>query len=122
GLVGASGSGKSSLLRAGLLPALRAGALPGSEGWPQQLLRPGEAIDPAARVVAVDQLEEVFVLAGDEREAFLDALVATTARVVVCLRADFYGRCAEHRGLAALVGGSQGLVGAMEPDGVRRPA
>jgi DNA-binding SARP family transcriptional activator/WD40 repeat protein len=118
-IVGASGSGKSSLLRAGLLPALRSGALPGSEGWPQQLLRPGEPIDPAARVVAVDQLEEVF---AGEVAGFLDALVAATAhaRVVVCLRADFYGRCAEHRGLAELVSRSQVLVGPMEPDELRR--
>lgn len=32
-LLGASGSGKSSLMQAGLLPRLRAGALPGSENW-----------------------------------------------------------------------------------------
>jgi len=32
-VVGPSGSGKSSLVRAGLLPALQAGALPGSAGW-----------------------------------------------------------------------------------------
>lgn len=32
-VVGASGSGKSSLVRAGLLPALKAGALPGSQRW-----------------------------------------------------------------------------------------
>jgi WD40 repeat protein len=32
-LVGASGSGKSSVLLAGLLPRLKAGALPGSEDW-----------------------------------------------------------------------------------------
>jgi len=32
GIVGASGSGKSSVLRAGVLPALRAGVLPGSSG------------------------------------------------------------------------------------------
>jgi DNA-binding SARP family transcriptional activator/WD40 repeat protein len=118
-IVGASGSGKSSLLRAGLLPALRDGALPGSEGWPQQLLRPGEPIEPAARVVAVDQFEELF---EDEAAGFLDALVAATAyaRVVVCLRADFYGRCAEHRGLAKLASQSQMLVGPMEPDELRR--
>lgn len=118
-IVGASGSGKSSLLRAGLLPALRSGALPGSEGWPQQLLRPGEPIDPTARVVGVDQLEEVF---AGEVVGFLDALVAATAhaRVVVCVRADFYGRCAEHRGLAELVSRSQVLIGPMEPDEVRR--
>ncbi|MGY1620501.1 BTAD domain-containing putative transcriptional regulator [Geodermatophilus sp. SYSU D00691] len=40
-LVGASGSGKSSLLRAGLLASLAAGALPGSDRWPQFVLRPG---------------------------------------------------------------------------------
>lgn len=32
-VVGASGSGKSSAVKAGLIPALRSGALPGSEGW-----------------------------------------------------------------------------------------
>ena len=42
GLVGDSGSGKSSALRAGLLPALAGGVLPGSDRWPQVLLRPGE--------------------------------------------------------------------------------
>jgi WD40 repeat protein len=39
---GASGSGKSSLLRAGLLPAIRAGRLPGSQEWSTILLTPGE--------------------------------------------------------------------------------
>ena len=32
-VVGPSGSGKSSVVKAGLIPALRAGALPGSEKW-----------------------------------------------------------------------------------------
>ncbi|MEX5635109.1 hypothetical protein [Parafrankia sp. FMc2] len=41
-LVGASGSGKSSLLRAGLLPALAGGALAGSAGWPRLVMTPGE--------------------------------------------------------------------------------
>jgi WD40 repeat protein len=40
-VVGPSGSGKSSLVRAGVLPRLRAGALPGSEEWLVQVLRPG---------------------------------------------------------------------------------
>ncbi len=40
-LVGASGSGKSSLLRAGLLASLAAGALPGSASWVRIVLRPG---------------------------------------------------------------------------------
>jgi WD40 repeat protein len=42
GIVGASGSGKSSLVRAGLLPALAAGMLPGSEEWASCVCTPGE--------------------------------------------------------------------------------
>jgi WD40 repeat protein/class 3 adenylate cyclase len=42
GVVGPSGSGKSSAVRAGLVPALRAGVLPGSERWIVLLMRPGE--------------------------------------------------------------------------------
>src|SRR5262245_48018500 len=40
-VVGASGSGKSSLLRAGLVASLGQGALPGSEGWATVVLTPG---------------------------------------------------------------------------------
>jgi WD40 repeat protein/DNA-binding SARP family transcriptional activator len=40
-VVGASGSGKSSVVRAGLLPAIRDGALPGSSTWPTMLMSPG---------------------------------------------------------------------------------
>jgi DNA-binding SARP family transcriptional activator/WD40 repeat protein len=65
GVVGASGSGKSSLVRAGVLAALADGALPGSESWPRLLMRPGAhpmveltraAIGAAARPVGVDDL------------------------------------------------------------------
>jgi DNA-binding SARP family transcriptional activator/class 3 adenylate cyclase/WD40 repeat protein len=41
GVVGVSGSGKSSLVRAGLLAGLNAGALPGSETWPTVVCTPG---------------------------------------------------------------------------------
>ncbi|MGD8626448.1 MAG: TIR domain-containing protein, partial [Anaerolineae bacterium] len=40
-VVGASGSGKSSLVRAGLLPALARGALPGSDQWHTLVFQPG---------------------------------------------------------------------------------
>ena len=40
-VVGPSGSGKSSLVRAGLLPAVWAGALPGSRDWQTLVLTPG---------------------------------------------------------------------------------
>src|SRR4029077_20953865 len=42
GVVGASGSGKSSAVAAGLLPSLAAGLLPGSDHWRQMSIRPGE--------------------------------------------------------------------------------
>jgi basic membrane lipoprotein Med (substrate-binding protein (PBP1-ABC) superfamily)/DNA-binding SARP family transcriptional activator len=40
-LVGPSGCGKSSVLSAGLIPALRAGAVPGSAGWAIATMMPG---------------------------------------------------------------------------------
>lgn len=41
-VVGPSGSGKSSVVKAGLLPALRAGYLPGSQEWFTVEMSPGE--------------------------------------------------------------------------------
>lgn len=44
GVVGASGSGKSSLVRAGIIPVLRRGeALPGSDEWRGVIFTPGES-------------------------------------------------------------------------------
>lgn len=48
-VVGPSGSGKSSVVRAGLLPAIRRGALRGSEGWFIAEMFPGA--DPVAELV-----------------------------------------------------------------------
>ena len=49
GIVGSSGSGKSSAMRAGLLAALGAGVLPGSEDWELVIAAPGRAPGPDAR-------------------------------------------------------------------------
>ncbi|MEV5889084.1 nSTAND1 domain-containing NTPase [Nonomuraea fuscirosea] len=51
-VVAPSGAGKTSLLRAGLLPALRRGALPepGSRSWPAVVLTPGKC--PVAELLA----------------------------------------------------------------------
>jgi hypothetical protein len=54
-VVGPSGSGKSSLLRAGLLPAVDRGALAaaGSRTWPQRVMTPGsEPIAELAKVIS----------------------------------------------------------------------
>lgn len=49
-VVGASGSGKSSVVRAGLIPALRNGAVQGSKSWLITTLVPGS--DPVANLAA----------------------------------------------------------------------
>ena len=56
-VLGPSGSGKSSLLRAGLLPAVAAGALPvrGSSVWPRDLMTPGRrpVLELATRIASL---------------------------------------------------------------------
>lgn len=132
-VVGASGSGKSSLLRAGLVPALRDGR--DGRGGPAgraaaapsaiRILTPGEhpsRIDRALfaddAVVLVDQFEEVFTLCGDraERAEFIDLLTGARARVVIAVRSDFYGRCAEHEALASALRPATLLLGPMAPE------
>ena len=66
-VVGGPGrSGKSSLVRAGLLPALAGGALPGSEQWPQAVFTPGphplDALWIALGEIAKDPLPDIFSL------------------------------------------------------------
>lgn len=140
GVVGPSGSGKSSVMRAGLLPALASGVLPGSQDWSQVLIRPGEhpsrelsaglaAVDGDARVViAVDQFEETFTTCTDEEQRadfiarLADAAGDRQGRYVVllALRADFYGRCAAYPELSALLASNHVLVPSMQRDELRR--
>jgi hypothetical protein len=50
GVLGPSGSGKSSVVLAGLVPKLKAGAIEGSERWPVAILRPAD--DPLKNLAA----------------------------------------------------------------------
>jgi WD40 repeat protein len=56
-VTGASGCGKSSLVRAGLVTALEAGALPGSRFWAIRLFRPGPEPLRSLSLALVDLLE-----------------------------------------------------------------
>ncbi|MEA5570681.1 pentapeptide repeat-containing protein [Calothrix sp. UHCC 0171] len=156
-VLGASGSGKSSVVRAGLLYQLQQGKrLSGSDTWQIKIFQPGEHplqslarafvsvglsgglsdIERASQlqqaealiagggfsqlitvfytprvVLLVDQFEEVFTLCsdGNERQQFFDYLLAGLQRcgdklcLVLTMRADFFGKCAEHGELAAKI-------------------
>ena len=130
-IIGPSGSGKSSLLRAGVLPALQREAL---------VVRPSEwsaaelakAIAQKATghrfVLAVDQFEELFAsgVSEDERRAFIGVLVDEAwiperrAVILLALRADFFARLAPYVELSDLVGQNNVLLGPMSASELRR--
>ena len=119
-VIGPSGSGKSSLVLAGLLPALRSSGLFGSGEWLPVVFRPGAtpvealrlalggAADPTTAIEAMltrqpdasrlllvcDQFEEAFTVGRGQATPFQEQLaqLAGSERcwVVVTARADFY--------------------------------
>ncbi|MET0625245.1 MAG: tetratricopeptide repeat protein, partial [Pyrinomonadaceae bacterium] len=180
-VVGTSGSGKSSLVRAGLLPALRGGMMAGAgAGWRVAVTRPGhdpvgnlaralaedgvlseagaglglaerEAVveatlrggslglfETAARarlghklLVVVDQFEELFrfraarAAAGatdDDASAFVKLLLEAARQrelpvyVVLTMRSDFLGDCAQFQGLPEAINDGQYLIPRMTRD------
>lgn len=174
-VVGTSGSGKSSLIRAGLLPALRGGMMAGA-GWRIAVMRPGgdpignlaaelgrepvlaqaggglpaaeaeAVIDATLRsgslglidvarqgrlaaheklLVVVDQFEELFRFraaaresagTGDAASAFVKLLLEGSGQrelpiyVVLTMRSDFLGDCAQFQGLPEAINGGQYLI------------
>jgi tetratricopeptide (TPR) repeat protein len=179
-VVGVSGSGKSSLLRAGLFASLRGGFMTSAgANWRIALLRPGSApvaalaaalhgalrnpdrpeddavpqpvIEATLRrgslglidvvqqarlaagenvLVVVDQFEELFryrrVRKGASAEADAAAFVklileapqqeGTPIYVMLAMRSDFLGDCAQFRGLPEMMNDSQYLIPRMNRD------
>lgn len=117
-VIGPSGSGKSSLVFAGIIPALRGSRLFGNGDWDVRSMRPGEkplselrrvlemaptSSEPTPapphtpdgkRLLIIDQFEETFTLAGDESLPFQQALLELAEQenlyIVLTVRADFY--------------------------------
>jgi WD40 repeat protein/DNA-binding SARP family transcriptional activator len=125
-LIGPSGSGKSSLVRAGVAASLqRTGRrvvviTPG--------VRPTDALTalPAAGpppVLVVDQCEEVVTLCDDpaDRSAFFAALAAHAERgpLVIALRADRLGELSAHPEFARMIEPGLHVLGAMAEEDLR---
>ncbi|MGQ0605161.1 MAG: nSTAND1 domain-containing NTPase [Anaerolineales bacterium] len=134
-VVGASGSGKSSLARAGLAVALQ------RAGWEPRVFTPTEqplkmleatltSLNPKSKhiLILVDQFEETFTLCRDEaaRSAFIEKLLTLSqdasgrTTVVIALRADFYSRCAQYPLLRQAVAAQQEYIGQMNVTELRR--
>jgi DNA-binding SARP family transcriptional activator/WD40 repeat protein len=166
-VVGPSGSGKSSAVLAGLVPAIRRGAISDVAEPSVVELTPGdhpldelasalvriavrsapklhEVLDDGPRglleavdllgtetsevVVVIDQFEELFTVARDERERerFLEALRVATAdpqsrvRVIVTLRADLYDRPLAYPRFGELLAERTEAVPPLTPDELER--
>ncbi|WP_299487631.1 TIR domain-containing protein [Acaryochloris sp. IP29b_bin.137] len=120
-MIGPSGSGKSSLVFAGLIPALRQSDLFGTGNWLVLDIRPGKSplstlkatlgsdlvdpnlaitevlmVEPEAKrmLLVVDQFEEVFAQAEQEKANFQQALLRLieipNLYIILTVRADFY--------------------------------
>ncbi|MEO3809173.1 hypothetical protein ABGB17_09260 [Sphaerisporangium sp. B11E5] len=151
GVFGASGAGKSSLLRAGLAARSKrtplvltpghdpvtevATVVAGLVDEPLAPLRERLAADPHALrgrlsevpgelLLIVDQFEEVFTLCADDDRLWLvralTAAASPRSRVVLGVRADFYGHCGRHPELVTALYRAQLLVGPMSADDLRR--
>src|SRR5947209_16743904 len=162
-VLGLSGSGKSSLVRAGLIPALNGGYLTeGGVNWHIAMMRPGadplkqlsealnRALGPspsrlatlrrssfglihAGRVgrspddnllVFVDQFEEIFRQQREAASGFVRLLLTAIQEaqpefriyVVITMRTDYIGDCAQFRDLPEALNESQYLVPRLTPE------
>jgi len=121
-VIGASGSGKSSLIFAGLIPQLQTTHLLGKEKWQIYSMRPGTTpittltatlgCDPTSDkaittkfnppqkfLLFIDQFEEIFTLSPQEAIPFQEILLNLYKKpnfyVVLTVRADFYPQLME---------------------------
>lgn len=165
-VVGPSGSGKSSAVRGGLLPAIRRGALPLSGSWFTIEMTPaphpfeqleeallGVALDAPASLLdllagdrgiesvlddvlpndgsqvllLIDQFEELFAQVDSATaNRFIASIVSAVTdargrlRIIATLRADFYDRPLQHRGLGELLREGTEVITPMTPKELER--
>jgi DNA-binding SARP family transcriptional activator/WD40 repeat protein len=124
-LAGQSGSGKSSLARAGILPELRRRGrtvvviVPGRD--PQGALAEALSHSDEPAVLVIDQFEEIYALGNDEEaDAFGRQIVAHARQratpVIIVIRSDHLGELAREPTLRRLVEDGLYLVGPLAGD------
>ncbi len=183
-VIGASGSGKSSLVRSGLLPAIYSGFMKVGSNWRMAIMQPGEnpigyltatlaadetlysntenteipreqIIEASLRrsenglvqvykdahlsphenlLIVVDQFEELFRFSKYEKDNkfnksdamhFVQILLTAALQeeypvyVLITMRSDFLGDCAEFRGLPEAINSGQYLVPRMTREQIR---
>lgn len=100
-MLGASGSGKSSLLRAGLLPALADDVFPGSRDWHNLIFTPGSQplralaeqlatlVPPADRLKTADDLTARLADRADGLRTVATTLLADRPQPLLLVIAQF---------------------------------
>ena len=89
-VTGASGSGKSSLLRAGLLPIVARGRqLPGSEGWPRIVMTPTK--DPLTELAGC-----LAAVGGPDALTVREGLARHPDQAHLCIRSAVLAAAARH--------------------------
>ncbi|MFN6562362.1 MAG: eIF2A-related protein [Nostoc sp. ChiSLP01] len=130
-VLGASGSGKSSVVLGGLIPLLQekqpdlqlAYMTPSSHPI-EKLQTSLSPLQGQCSILVIDQFEELFTLCADEaqRATFIEKLLSLIEyqKVIVTMRADFWGECASYRHLKDLMEVRQKLIGPMDAGELRK--
>ncbi|WP_138500249.1 eIF2A-related protein [Nostoc sp. PA-18-2419] len=130
-VLGASGSGKSSVVLGGLIPLLQekqpdlqlAYMTPSSHPI-EKLQTSLSPVQGQSSILIIDQFEELFTLCADktERVTFIEKLLSLIPfqKVIVTMRADFWGECATYRNLKDLMEVRQKLIGPMDAGELRK--
>ncbi|MCC5667767.1 CHAT domain-containing protein, partial [Nostoc sp. CHAB 5784] len=130
-VLGASGSGKSSVVLGGLIPLLQerqadlqlAYMTPSSHPI-EKLQTSLSPVQGQSSILVIDQFEELFTLCTNqaERVTFIEKLLSLIPyqKVVITMRADFWGECATYRNLKDLMEARQKLIGPMDAAELRK--
>jgi|GEM_PF-5943766 len=132
-ILGPSGSGKSSIARAGFIPKIRPDSSiilfrPGDHPLETLNKKLSETPEAAKSVIIADQFEEIYSMCEDkqERTEFVRKLLEYAASdkhrhisVIIVFRADFLGHAQSHPELSHAIAKNTIIVPAMSRDNLR---